>query len=385
MTGASSLALTMNTSVAAGPTGVSDGQPPYAKVGFGEITGWKNEQTITSTGDIVIKASEGIELYASGSGTGDGGGFALPVTQVPTVEFVGGGGSGAAATVTVAGGKVTGITLDNGGTQYTSAPQVRIVDGAGTRAFATATVETGGNRAVTAVTLSTQVVPEDYKRYVKISGTEQQRWIIIKEHDCSNVKRFNIKAARGNGINGGNTPENSGDDLKIYYNTDLSESNWTFLDQIVPMPDPNDATGAKYEGTGQGTNPTNWYWYGVDLPSAAQKANVRFRILQDRGAVGDYTTDTDHYGICDFIYEYKEVTELVFQSASNKMSTSVDELTYDIDADPTSLYTAGAIGGETVFKLTAQVPLIPDAAIDPDKNVPLIEPYHLTKYLIKAF
>ena len=385
MTGASSLALTMNTSVAAGPTGVSDGQPPYAKVGFGEITGWKNEQTITSTGDIVIKASEGIELYASGSGTGDGGGFALPVTQVPTVEFVGGGGSGAAATVTVAGGKVTGITLDNGGTQYTSAPQVRIIDGAGTRAFATATVETGGNRAVTAVTLSTQVVPEDYKRYVKISGTEQQRWIIIKEHDCSNVKRFNIKAARGNGINGGNTPENSGDDLKIYYNTDLSESNWTFLDQIVPMPDPNDATGAKYEGTGQGTNPTNWYWYGVDLPSAAQKANVRFRILQDRGAVGDYTTDTDHYGICDFIYEYKEVTELVFQSASNKMSTSVDELTYDIDADPTSLYTAGAIGGETVFKLTAQVPLIPDAAIDPDKNVPLVEPYHLTKYLIKAF
>jgi len=385
LTGASSLALTMNNSVAAGPTGVSDGQPPYAKVGFGEITGWENEQTITSTGDIVIKASEGIELYASGSGTGDGGGFALPVTQVPTVEFVGGGGSGAAATVTVAGGKVTGITLTNGGTQYTSAPQVRIIDGAGTRAFATATVETGGNRAVIAVTLSTQVVPEDYKRYVKISGTEQKRWIIIKEHDCSNVKRFNIKAARGNGINGGNTPENSGDQLLLYYNTDLSEDNWTFLTDIVPMPDPNDATGAKYEGTGQGTNPTNWYWYGYDLPSAAQKPNVRFRILQDRGAVGDYNIDSDHYGICDFIYEYKEVTELVFQSASNKMSTSVDELTYNIEAEPTALYTAGAIGGETVFKLTAQVPLIPDAAIDPDRNIPLIEPYHLTKYLIKAF
>jgi len=151
------------------------------------------------------------------------------------------------------------------------------------------------------------------------------------------------------------------------------------------MPDPNDATGPKYEGTGQGTNPTNWYWYGVDLPSAAQKPNTRFRIYQDRGEVGDYDEDSDHYGICDFIYEYKEVTELVFQSASNKMSTSVDELTYDIDASPTALYTAGAIGGETVFKLTAQVPLIPDAVIDPDRNIPLIEPYHLTKYLIKAF
>ena len=385
LTGASSVALTMNSSVASGPTGVGDGMSPYARIGFGEITGWKNEQSITSTGDIVIKASEGIELYASGSGSGDGGGFALPVTQVPTVEFVGGGGSNAAATVTVADGKVTGITLTNGGTGYTAAPQVRIIDGAGTRAFATATVETGGNRAVTAVTLSTQVVPEDYKRYVKISGTEQKRWIIIKEQDCSNVTRFNVKACRGNGINGGNTPENSGDQLKIFYNTDLSEDNWTFLDVIVPMPDENDATGAKYEGTGQGTNPTNWYWYGTDLPSAAQKPNTRFKIEQDRGAVGDYTIDSDHYGICDFIYEYKEVTELVFQSASNKMSTSVDQLDYEIDAEPTALYTAGAIGGETVLKLTAQVPLIPDAAIDPDRNIPLIEPYHLTKYLIKAF
>tara|TARA_B100001250_G_scaffold267932_1_gene231134 strand:- start:232 stop:4098 length:3867 start_codon:yes stop_codon:yes gene_type:complete len=385
LTGASSVALTMNSSVASGPTGVGDGMSPYARIGFGEITGWKNEQSITSTGDIVIKASEGIELYASGSGTGDGGGFALPVTQVPTVEFVGGGGSNAAATATVADGKVTGITLTNGGTGYTAAPQVRIIDGAGTRAFATATVETGGNRAVTAVTLSTQVVPEDYKRYVKISGTEQKRWIIIKEQDCSNVTRFNVKACRGNGINGGNTPENSGDQLKIFYNTDLSEDNWTFLDVIVPMPDENDATGAKYEGTGQGTNPTNWYWYGTDLPSAAQKPNTRFKIEQDRGAVGDYTIDSDHYGICDFIYEYKEVTELVFQAASNKMSTSVDQLNYEIDAAPTALYTAGAIGGETVLKLTAQVPLIPDAAIDPDRNIPLIEPYHLTKYLIKAF
>ena len=385
LTGASSVALTMNSSVASGPTGVDDADAPYAKIGFGEITGWKNEQSITTNGDIVIKASEGIELYASGSGSGDGGGFALPVTQVPTVEFVGGGGQGAAATVTVAGEKVTGITLDNGGTGYTAAPQVRILHGAGTRAFATATVETGGNRAVTAVTLSTQVVPEDYKRYVKVSGTEQKRWMIIKEQDCSNVTRFNIKVARGNGINGGNLPENSGDQLLLYYNTDLSDSNWTFLKDIVPMPDANDATGAKYEGTGQGTNPTNWYWYGADLPSAAQKPNTRFKIEQDRGAVGDYTTDSDHYGICDFIYEYKEVTELVFQSASNKMSTSVDQLDYEIDASPTALYTAGAIGGETVLKLTAQVPLIPDAAIDPDKNIPLIEPYHLTKYLIKAF
>ena len=383
---ASSVALTMNSTVAAGPTGVDNAGAPYAKIGFGEITGWENEQSITTTGDIVIKASEGIELYASGSGSGDGGGFALPVTQVPTVEITGGGGQGAAATAVVSGGKVTSITLDNGGTGYTSAPTVRILHGAGTRAFATATVEAGGNRAVTAITLSTQVIPEEYKRYVKISGTEQKRWITIKEQDTTNVIRFNIKVARGNGINGGNLPENSGDSLKIYYNTDLSDNfSSNFLTEIVPLPDPGDATGPKYEGTGQGSNPTNWYWYGVDLPTAARKPNTRFQIVQDRGSVGDYTTDTDHYGICDFIYEYAEITELDFVSAQNKINTTVDELNYEINADPTKPNPAGAIGNDAVVKLTAQVPLIPNAAINPDKNVPLIEPYHLSKYLIKAF
>ena len=44
--GASSVALTMNSSVATGPAGVDNADAPFAKIGFGEITGWKNEQSI---------------------------------------------------------------------------------------------------------------------------------------------------------------------------------------------------------------------------------------------------------------------------------------------------------------------------------------------------
>ena len=40
----------------------------------------------------------------------------------PAVSFTGGGGSAAAATAIIAGGKVTGFTVTNGGTGYTTPP-----------------------------------------------------------------------------------------------------------------------------------------------------------------------------------------------------------------------------------------------------------------------
>lgn len=70
-------------------------------------------------------------------------------TTAPTVNFVGGGGTGgAAATATVAGGKVTAITLVRDATgikfnqdgDYTSAPSITFTGGGGTGATATATI-----------------------------------------------------------------------------------------------------------------------------------------------------------------------------------------------------------------------------------------------------
>ena len=64
-----------------------------------------------------------------------------------TVAFSGGGGSGAAASATVAGGKVTKITVTAGGTGYTSPPTVTISgDGSGATAFSQ--INTRGTRNV---------------------------------------------------------------------------------------------------------------------------------------------------------------------------------------------------------------------------------------------
>jgi hypothetical protein len=61
-------------------------------------------------------------------------------TSAPTVSFSGGGGSGAAATATVSGGKVVSLDLTSEGTGYQAAPNVTFSGGGGTGAKASAYV-----------------------------------------------------------------------------------------------------------------------------------------------------------------------------------------------------------------------------------------------------
>jgi hypothetical protein len=61
-------------------------------------------------------------------------------TMPPTVAFSGGGGTGAAGTATIANGAVTGVTITNPGSGYTSAPTVAFSGGSGTGATATASL-----------------------------------------------------------------------------------------------------------------------------------------------------------------------------------------------------------------------------------------------------
>jgi hypothetical protein len=61
--------------------------------------------------------------------------------EVPAVSFSGGGGSSAAATAAISGGAVTGFTVSNTGSSYTSAPSVTV--GAPFVTIATSAVNTG--------------------------------------------------------------------------------------------------------------------------------------------------------------------------------------------------------------------------------------------------
>ena len=384
-----------------GVGGTASGGGGGVQYGFGVVTGWVGGTTQTSVGDIVIKASgststNGPEIFSNGTGTGASGGFLLPTTQLPVVEVVAGttGGTGAAATVALTGGMVSNITKTNNGSNYQSAPELRIKHGAGSSAYAIATVNNA--QEVDSITMSGLVTPSAYTHYVKIGGVpsgtsaaDYHRWITIKEHDCTNVKRFSIKAARGNGKNGGDLPEQGGDVLKVYYNTDMSDNfpSQNLIGVLVPLPTSAEVT-ADYDGSGSGTEATKWYWYSVDLPESAQTATTRFHIKQERpvgSGANDSGSNTDHYGICDFIYEHKEVSQLTFMPTDGSISTNSDELTYVVEGNEASIYTSGATALDATFTLNSQNPLVPIPVIDPDYKVPVLEPYHLCKYLIKAF
>ena len=109
--------------------------------------------------------------------------------QTPVVVIEGGGGTGATATATIDGnGQVTGISVDNGGSGYTSAPKVRVV-AAETEKFFNLTVYKSANHVTT-------------KNRIEIEGAgalslKQQK--IISSENAEVVLGLNASWTRVNG------------------------------------------------------------------------------------------------------------------------------------------------------------------------------------------
>lgn len=69
-----------------------------------------------------------------------------------TKSYYGGSGSGATATATISGGVITSVTVNNGGSNYSTNPKITFSVGAGTSAVGIATVSGG---VITAITIPT--------------------------------------------------------------------------------------------------------------------------------------------------------------------------------------------------------------------------------------
>jgi hypothetical protein len=361
----------------------------YVKLVTKKLLGESGGNSDLTVGDVVIKASSGIEIYSSGTGIGTAGGFKLPTTQAPVVQILAQGqqtGSGATASCTVSGSVITGVALGNGGSGYVSAPTVRFLGGAGAGTRATTVINTSG--VVTGISLVAGSSTA-YTRYVKFGGPELERFIVVSGVDTTTVKEFGVKCARGNNINGGERPDDSGDELLLYYNTDSTlnfpESN--FIGILVPRPSDTDIAN-NYDGTGSGNTATLWYTYTLNLPEDARAPGTRFKIVQKRitpNVSNDNGGNNDHYGICEFLYYYDFTSEQRFISTPGEISSENRELVYIIEGSQNSPYTAGIEVNDMTFTLTAGTPLNPTPALDPVRSIPLLEPYALTKYLIKAF
>ena len=210
----------------------------------------------------------------------------------------------------------------------------------------------------------------------------------------SAVNFFSIKACRGNGVNGGDIPEES---LKVEYQIAGSTS-WVFIDTIInPAAERTDplsgmivpavTQGGAHDGA---SGDTKWYTYSVAIPSAAQQPNTKIRLYQERavGGATDNTGNVDHYGICEFIYWRQKTTSLVFVPSSGAIKrNAVDFLEYNVQGEtgPAYTYSSGLGSSDVTLTLKSTTKIEPQASIDPDYDVPLITPYITCKYLIKAF
>ena len=388
-----------------GTTG--NGLNGYAKVELGIITGYDNPQQITTDDPLIKSASfsnvvDDVSVNTNGSGTGTAGGFKLP-TADPIVYIRGGGGTGATATPVMTNGVITGVTVTNSGSGYTETPYVHILHGQGGGAIATATLGTGGNSdKVDSITIASGSA-SSYSNYLLFGGNHTQtsvgaktRWVELKPVDTSNATHFSIKAARGNGVNGGDPSEES---LQVYYSTAGSPTTWILVDTIIAgrttaRTDPFAGTipqvdlNSNWDGA---AGDTKWYTYTVVLPQNAKAAGTNFKIEQvraDASSTNDNAGNTDHFAICEFIWWNGKATTLIYVPTAGKMlKQAVDSLTYTIDGEvgPSVTYSSGLGCSDATMTLKATTKIEPQATIDPDIDVPLLTPYRTCKYLIKAY
>jgi len=403
--------------VGAGATGVTvpgqttgttgNGLNGYAKVELGIITGYDNPQQITTDDPLIKSASfsnvvDDVSINTNGSGTGTAGGFKLP-TADPIVYIRGGGGTGATATPVMTNGVITGVNVTNSGSGYTETPYVHILHGQGGGAIATATLGTGGNSdKVDSITIASGSA-SSYSNYLLFGGNHNQtsvgaktRWVELKPVDTSNATHFSIKAARGNGVNGGDPSEES---LQVYYSTAGSPTTWILVDTIIAgrttaRTDPFAGTipqvdlNSNWDGA---AGDTKWYTYTVVLPQNAKAAGTNFKIEQvraDASSTNDNAGNTDHFAICEFIWWNGKATTLVYVPTAGKMlKQAVDSLTYTVDGEvgPSVTYSSGLGCSDATMTLKATTKIEPQATIDPDIDVPLLTPYRTCKYLIKAY
>ena len=379
--------------------GVAKGGVGYAKLGLGIITGYIGGTTTTSVGDIYEEGTADnvdwdVDIVSFGDGTGNQGNFKKP-SGTPTIVITGGGGSGATATVSTSGaGTVNNVTLGSGGSNYTEQPYAYVVNGSAGGTVVNATVDSNAG-TVTDITL----VPnssQPYENMLLFGGvnakTSKTRYVIVKPTDCSKVNYIGIKAARGNGVNGGDRPEET---LKVYYQLP-SSSTWVLIDTIInPNANRNDPiignvppVSEAWDGT---SGNTKWYTYNVALPQAAKENNVKIKFEQPRAnanSANDNADNTDHYGIAEVIYWKEKVTELVFTPTAGAISKpAVDSLTYTVQGEtgPGITYSSGLNASDARLTMKSTTKVEPIASLDPDFDIPLLTPYRLCKYLIKAF
>jgi hypothetical protein len=223
----------------------------------GTGTGALGETTLASTGYI-----KRIRIISSGSGY-----------TYPPLVTLGGGLAGQSATAVITNGMVSNIILD--GIKFDTTDASQIYEFGGGTSIApngSGTGSTGGFD-----------IGGTHLRFGDSSGT---RFVTLNPVNATAINKVRVYAVRGNGSNGGETPDVVGvEDLRIQYQVTDSgvapnNNEWNDLGIVID---------AVTNGTGTGVLDN----YDFDLGAEVQQPHVYFRLYQEGNSGANY----DHYGI----------------------------------------------------------------------------------------
>lgn len=226
-----------------------------------EITG--SGTGATATAQIAdVGYVKRINIISSGSGY-----------TYPPIVTLGGGLAGQSATAEINNGFVTNIVLD--GIRYDTTDASQIYEFGGGTSIApngTGVGSTGGFD-----------IGGTHLRFGDSSGT---RFVTLNPVNATAINKVRVYAVRGNGSNGGETPDIAGvEDLRIQYQSTATG--------VAPDPNSWVDLGIVIEAVNNGTGTGVLENYDFDLGSEVQQGHVYFRLYQ----AGNSGPQYDHYGI----------------------------------------------------------------------------------------
>ena len=355
--------------------GAQRGRTAYKGSGTG------GQASLISAGDANNGATVGLSQEADG---GDGS-VVFTATENQTFYGPGGGGGGSGSyfyfrfdiddinsgTLVVGEGGSTSGSAGQGGIQYLVTEEI---DG-GTTISVTSGLFDRSSDSVDYVQSGTGsgvnggFASIDSEKYLRFFGNEAIRWARTIQIDAtkgnsksSEINTVKIRVIRGNGSNGGETPN---EPLELFGSNDNATS---FI---------------KIGTIASATGPTTWEIVDIPLPTSMRVSNLVLEVRQTRSGAGN--PDNDNFGIDYVAFAHEEVESTITTYPSASADLGIEFVTERIEPQGDPINSAGLEVNEGTFTLSSAVKLNVDSSLQPDIDIPLLTRYHLVKYMIRAY
>ena len=218
-------------------------------------------------------------------------------------------------------------------------------------------------------------------QYIKFTGAATaasgDRQLVVGTLALSTVNAIRFTIIRGNGVNGGETPDEA---INLYYQKQGS-TNTTLFQEIL-------LASSSESG-----------WQAIDIPlaegSPIRDDGMTLILSQDRpnGANDNATAGADNYGLAAITLFYDPTTQDTFISTGGaSLQGNLDDAGAPINSDvgisqvrrEVTARDAALTVTDGSFTMSSSTPIVTTATVVSESDIPLITKYHRVKYLIKA-